>query len=776
MGKFFYKKLNIDDFWNLIENFPDIFYIIDKEGKFLYVNKAIRILGYEPEELIGKPFSVIIPKDEFKKISRKYVLQKYRGKKTGDEKSPKLFDERRTNGRATKELEINILKKNGKIQSSAISIIGEVTSAGYYDKDVKEKDKRFLGSIGIIRDITLKKEREKELLEYQKIIESIDYLIIITDKEDKIIFANNQFIKFFQPDKDIIGLPLCKVLEFDFEEFSSDEEVSLVKKVKLKDKEFWFLIHKIPLKNEEEKIENFIYIIKDLTEAIFKNGLTRLRINYLEKIIEEITEALIFIDKEYNIVFINRVMLNVLNFKISDSLKIIGQNYKSVLIKNEKFLPILNNIENCFSKKKSIKIERFKIGDSIYYIEITPIFYGEDFLGILFLMRDITYLINIEDKLNVFQRVNAFSFLAGGIGHDFNNLLSAMMGNISILKEKFRDNNEIMKIINDIEVACNIGKELSSHLLNFGKYGIIKKEETDLKDIIKSTASFFLRGTNIYVELNLANDLWNCNMETINFQEVIQNIIVNAKEAIPIGGKLEIRAENLVLEEKNELNLKAGNYVKISISDTGIGISEENLENIFKPFWTTKKNGSGLGLARCLSIVESCNGKIEVESELGKGTTFHIYLPAIKVEKHRKEEAIKEKREEKLSKKLNILVMDDEEIVLNTVERMLKFLGCEVIKVKKGEEAIEVYKNLKKAGVGIDLAILDLSISGGMGGAETSKKLYEIDKDIKIIFSTGYTDKIFLDDYKKYGVVDIIGKPFALQDLREVLLKFGGES
>jgi len=357
-----------------------------------------------------------------------------------------------------------------------------------------------------------------------------------------------------------------------------------------------------------------------------------------------------------------------------------------------------------------------------------------------------------------------------GIAHDFNNLLTAILGNISIAKLSSEKDKAIAQL-EEAEKVCLQAKNLTHQLLTFSKGGAPIKKTTSIAKLIKESVRFALSGSNVKCEFFIADDLWLSNVDEGQIGQVIQNIIINADQVMPKGGVIRVYCENVVISQHDNLPLKEGKYVKISISDQGIGIPKEYITKIFDPFFTTKQGGSGLGLSTAYSIIKRHDGYITVESQVGVGTTFYIYLPA----SDKRIEIEEEKVDKLLKGKGRILLMDDKEIVLEVMGNMLKYLGYEVAFARNGNEAIGFYKRAKAAGHPFDVVIMDLTIAGGMGGKEAIKKLIEIDPEVKAIVSSGYANDPIMVDFKKYGFSGVIAKPYKIKDLSKTLQKVMGK-
>ncbi len=386
-------------------------------------------------------------------------------------------------------------------------------------------------------------------------------------------------------------------------------------------------------------------------------------------------------------------------------------------------------------------------------------------IGHVVILRDISEREHLEQELLKATKLESLGVLAGGIAHDFNNILTAIIGNLSLAKSCIHDANELYDIIEDIEAASTRAKGLTAQLRTFAKGGAPVRKTASIGELVEEVCSFSLRGSNVRASISIQPDLHNVEIDTGQIHQVINNLVINAMQAMPDGGMIEISCVNLTLSEPNSFSLPAGNYVSLRITDQGHGIAPDHLSRIFDPYFTTKQTGSGLGLATSYSIIKKHDGHIVCKSELGKGTTFTIYLPASKRKlqtKSRHEDILK-------TGSGSLLIMDDEEIIRKIIAKMVRKLGYHSVVVKDGYEAVAAYKNAREKGTPFDAVILDMTIPGSMGGKETMRQLREYDPNIKAIVSSGYHNDPILAEHEKYGFVAVVPKPYKINDLSQVL-------
>ncbi|GAB4336826.1 MAG: hypothetical protein Kow0037_18590 [Calditrichia bacterium] len=386
--------------------------------------------------------------------------------------------------------------------------------------------------------------------------------------------------------------------------------------------------------------------------------------------------------------------------------------------------------------------------------------------GVLGLVEDATERKILEEELLKSRKLESVGILAGGIAHDFNNILTAVLGNISLLISKYGDSPDISQKLKNAEKAALRARDLTQQLLTFSKGGAPIRETKNIRALIEDTVQFSLRGSNVRYQLNLAEDLKPASIDEGQISQVIQNLVINADQAMPEGGTLAISAENQSLPAGNPYGLPAGDYICIRVKDKGVGIAPEHLDKIFDPYFTTKQKGSGLGLATSYSIIKQHEGKILVNSQLGKGTEFSIFLPA-------STEIIKASEDEspmtESYSEARILIMDDDEMVREVGGAMLQSLGYQVEYAAEGKEALEKYQAALENGSPYDLVIMDLTIPGGMGGKDAIVELMRMDPNARAIVSSGYSHDAVMSDYKSYGFKGLIAKPFRLEELKRVV-------
>jgi signal transduction histidine kinase/CheY-like chemotaxis protein len=379
---------------------------------------------------------------------------------------------------------------------------------------------------------------------------------------------------------------------------------------------------------------------------------------------------------------------------------------------------------------------------------------------------DITEKKRREDELQKAAKLESIGVLAGGIAHDFNNILAAMLGNISLAKHELRPTDRLFGMLDTAEKATARAAALTRQLLTFAKGGAPVKRIARVQEIVTEPCEFALRGSKSRCEFSVAEGVWTARVDPAQIAQVMHNLVINADQAMPQGGVVDVSAENFTLTEPTaDLPLEPGPYLRITVGDHGVGIPQEALPKIFDPYFTTKAKGSGLGLATVYSILKRHEGHVAVESRPGQGSTFTVYLPACSGDEP----------PEQLPGELavggsgRVLVMDDEAMVRETAAKMLRRLGYDVVEAAHGQEAVRVYREALAQGAPFRAVILDLTVPGAMGGKQAVQELMAIDPKVTALVSSGYSNDPVLADYGRYGFKGAIEKPFVLQEIDRTL-------
>ena len=766
------------DLYNLtrliVDNVPDLIWAKGMDDNFVLVNQAMcnKLLMIDrPDEALGKPHGYFAEKERQAGFEHDF----------GDtcDGSDDVVKETKTPGRF---LESGVVR-------------GQKIVLDVYKAPLFNEDGQIIGTVGCGRDVTREQEIEEALRQseeqYRLLVKQIPAVVFrgyadwSVDFFDRKIEALSGYSKDDFDSRKVKWCDLIPNEDFDYAQQKFIDALktdkSYVREHRLRRKSgelIWVQCRGQIFCDDTGKVDYISGMSFDVTDRKRAELALQESEQKLANIIDFLPDATLVIDKEGKVIAWNRAMEEMTGIKAED---MVGQgNYQYALPFYGKRRPILIDLVLQPREELAKYTGLQKDGLSIAGVAHFPSFRGKEaylfgkasvlldsqgkIVGAIESVRDITDRQKAEAERLRFSKLESLGLLAGGIAHDFNNILTAIIGNISLAMLNPKNEVQVHGRLQEAEVACQQAQTLARQLLTFAKGGAPIKKITSVATTIEEAVTLACRGTQVRGEFQADDDLWLVEADPGQIGQVFQNLIINSVQAMPAGGTIDIHAANLKQEAAGKL-LSPGNYVKITIRDRGIGIPAEYLPKIFDPYFTTKQSGSGLGLATAYSIIKGHHGEISVESTMGVGTTFHIYLPA----SDRKMVLPPRQDKAMLGGKGKILVMDDEEMVRKVLERMLANLGYEAELARDGAEAIEKFSEAEKAGDKFAAVILDLTVPGGIGGKATMVKLLEIDPQVKAIVSSGYSDDPIMSDPQKYGFSGVIAKPYKVMDLSKIL-------
>jgi PAS domain S-box-containing protein len=473
-------------------------------------------------------------------------------------------------------------------------------------------------------------------------------------------------------------------------------------------------------------------------------------------------EAVFETDAELTISYANRKAFELFGYagKFSDN----GLHILDLIVPEDRERARSNIEERIQDKKKAAaKYHALRKDGTVFPVLIHANAIRKDgkIVGLRGVIVDLTEREQVEAEILKLRKLESVGVLAGGIAHDFNNLLTSIFGNLELAKRFLSPDHKSYAFLDAAGQSMENATNLTKQLLTFAKGGEPVKEVLAIGRILVETAQFSLRGSKVALQTRIAPDLLPVEVDKGQLNQVITNLVINAQQAMPTGGIIDLTAENI--------NISGSWHVKIVMQDEGVGIAPQYLDKIFDPYFSTKQQGSGLGLASVHSIIVKHGGSIKVDSILNQGTTFTIYLPATE----RKEKMIGGELTAKgavvLEPNVRVLVMDDEEVVREVLGAMLEAMGHEVMYTVHGREAVEKYRQAWESNVPYDLVIMDLTVPGGMGGQEATAEILKIDPRAKVIVSSGYSTDPVMAHYTAHGFAGRVGKPYHFASLQAVI-------
>ncbi|HUI67200.1 MAG TPA: response regulator [Nitrospirota bacterium] len=651
---------------------------------------------------------------------------------------------------------------------------------GYIIKPFEERDLYTTIEMALYKHKMERKLKESEA-KFRRIVETAQEGIWVLDTEDRTTYVNKRMAEMLGYREDeMIGRKLVDFLiekehsrvPRGFEPLMSGSREVLDFKFHRRDGSFlWGMLSTTPIQDSDGRVIGFLGMITDVTERKRATAAIQESHERLLTILESLDAIVYVADMEtHEVLFANnyaqKVFGDVAGKVCWDTFRK-GQDGPSKSCTNDKLL-------TADGKPAGVCTWEFQntVTGKWFDIRARAIPWVDGRMVRLEIATDITARRRMEEELIKSQKLESIGILAGGIAHDFNNVLTGIMGNISLVLLDRDLSEKTQKRLSEAEKSCIRAKDLTQRLLTFARGGAPVKKISSVSSLLKDAASFALTGTTAKSEFSLPGEYCYAEIDEGQMRQVIHNIIINAVESMPQGGTVKVACQKIKLNAEDGIPLQAGDYAKISIQDAGTGISPEHLPKIFDPYFTTKEKRAGMGLATAYSIIKNHGGYITAESKPGKGTTIFIYLPIVMMEPA----PLKVEDVKFPFSSGRVLIMDDEEIIRNVVGEMLMHLGYEVGFAEDGAEAIRLYREAMAASRPFHAVIMDLTIPGGMGGKEAIAKLREIDSHVKAIVSSGYSNDPVMANFKEYGFVGVVTKPYKMKDMNETLRRVLAQS
>ena len=741
----------------VIASMRDGLFVLDTRWMIQRVNRAAcGLLRHNEEDLMDKPFSVIFPQaqDAFS------IVGGFDHSLEGKLKSQETY----------------IKTKDGELVPVLISV-----------STIMDQKTGLTHIVCTVKDITDRKRVEDALASAKVYVDAIiasmrDGLFVL-DTRWMIQRVNRAACGLLRHnEEDLMDKPFSVIFPQAQDAFSIVGGFDHSLEGKLKSQETYIktkdgelvpvLISVSTIMDQKTGLTHIVCTVKDITDRKRVEDALASEKERLAVTLRSIVDGVITIGRNKRIFIINKTAAQLTGWEEQEAVgKVFSEVFRAVDEKERK--PHVEHIEQLLKSGKvfdssEILVLTAKNGDEkLISHSAVPIKDKEsNITGVVVIFRDITEKRKIEEEISKAHKLESVGILAGGIAHDFNNILTAILNSISVAKMHVTEFQEVASILSEAESVAFKAKDLTQQLLTFSKGGAPIKKIASISDLLKDIVKFTLRGSNVKYELSIAEDLWSAEVDINQISQVIQNLVINADQAMPEGGIVMVEAENLVLDENMGLPLLPGSYIKMSIKDQGVGIAKDYLPKVFDPYFTTKQRGSGLGLTIVYSVIQKHNGYINVESEIGEGTAFNIYLPAVQRAEVLKTE---DGQEVLFPGSGRILVMDDEELIRQSLGQLLVTLGYEVEFANDGDEAVQKYYKAKESGKGFDALILDVTVPGGKGGREAIKELLTLDPEVKAIVSSGYSNDPVMARFEKYGFKGVAVKPYKVEDLSRTL-------
>jgi len=642
---------------------------------------------------------------------------------------------------------------------------------------IRDESGQVSAVLGVCRDITARRRAEQALrasvASYRTIFNSVSDAIFVHDPDTARILDVNERVRDlygYEPEE-LKGRP-AGILSTGEHPYDQDHAVQLVRqaaagepqllewKARRKDgREMWVEVALRPVVlNDQPRV---LAVVRDVTERKRAEEALRLSERRYRTTLDCLSVAVHVVDRGLRFILFNKAFKDW-----CERLGLPAGVQGRTVMETFPFLPerLREEYERVFATGETLTTEeRTRIGEHEYITLTTkvPIEEAGEVVGVITTIQDITDERRLQEEMLGAQRLEALSLVAGSIAHDFNNLLTGVLTNLQAAEQ--RSSEPVRGLLGEALAAARRAAGLARRLLPFSKGWRLEREHLRLEPLLSETAHVALAGSQTGCNCRLPDDLWPVFADPDHLGQVFQNLLINARQAMGGSGTVEVVARNVQVPEGASLPIHSGPYVRLEVRDRGVGIPPENLPRVFDYFFTTRKGGTGLGLAGAYQIVKKHGGHIEVESQVGVGTTFRLYLPAAP------EAAVAESGERHA--RPHILLMDDEEVIRRGAKRLLEGENYELECAADGAEALALFQKAREEGRPFDLAILDPTVPNGMGGIECLRRLRELDPQIRAVLCTGHVEASEAEEWETLGFNALLRKPFSLEDLAEAIAR-----
>jgi len=734
--------------------------VVTPDRRLININHAAqKIFGYSHEEFFNQSTEIL-------HVDHEHYLEF--GRRIQD-----AFDKGET-----ANFEFDARRKNGEIfpTEHSVSIL----------KSEKGEPK---GIVSVVRDITERRQAEERLREseakFRILFESADDAIVVMD-QDIIIDCNPKLLEILNCTREqIIGqTPALFSPEVQPDGRNSLEKMREKHAAALSGQtqffEWKFYRFDGSLHDAEVSLNPFITADKCYIQAIVHNITDRKRMeealqeakDYAENLIQSANVLVVGLDNGGNVTLLNEAGEQMTGYKADE---VVGKNWFELIVPKDRYPYVWDEFNKL--KKAGTIIDTFenpintKSGEELIISwKNSTLRHDGKVVGTISFGMDITSRKKDEAELLRAHKLESLGVLAGGIAHDFNNLMAIVQGYIDLAIMDLPPDHVSRKRLLTAMRSVEQTKDLTSRLITFSRGGDPVREIFDLTEIIRDAVHRTVKGTEVRVKFAFVEDLWLAEVDELQMKQCFCNLTQNALEAMPQGGELAIQAENALVTAGDVPDLREGSYLKVTFADEGIGIPEEHLLKVFDPYFTTKgmgaQKGLGLGLAVCYSVLKKHGGHITVSSQLGKGASFVLYLPA--QANPAKEKDVKKRLS---TGAVRVLIMDDESHIRMIMRAYLERLGCKVTDVEDGQEAIDTYKLALHSNNPFELVILDLTVRQGLGGQLAMERLLKIDPGIRAIIASGYIDDPVIKNFADYGFRGALKKPFKGKEMKSLVEK-----